>query len=125
MAFIRGFIFTLSALFVLLCSVACSADTSCDYDEVEEEMRLAQQRGSQWLQDKREEANLAAVKASSLIQTAARTQQKIVNTFAPDGKVVKRTVGVLKASSKSEKKKNKKELQKPTFNPFLPNEVAR
>merc|ERR1719327_630447 len=30
-------------------------------------MRLAQERGSQWLQEKREEANLASVKANSLL----------------------------------------------------------
>lgn len=87
-----------------------------------EQMRLAEERGNQWIQGKRDEANSAQMKANSLLQTATRTQQKVLHTFAPDGSVVKRTVGTVKGGKKQ--KKDKK-LQKPTFNPFMPNEIAR
>jgi len=80
-------------------------------------MRLASERGNQWLQDKREEANSASMKSTVLLQTATRTQNKVLNTLAPNGRLVQRTVGTFKTGSAKAEVKH----QKPTFNPFMPN----
>merc|ERR1719272_2618942 len=117
MASVHGFVFALSALFVLLCTSPCAADCSHFEDEVQEEMCLAQARGAQWLQGKREEANLMVVKATSLIQTATLTQQKLIKSFAPNGKVIQRTIGTFKAGGAKSKEGHH---EKPTFNPFMP-----
>merc|ERR1719213_1356763 len=108
MAHIRAVVMVLCAIFPVLCTAACVDDESCFQEEVQEEMRLAQQRGAQWLQGKRDEANSAAMKGTFLLQTATRTHHK-------NGKVVQRTVGAFKATDPktAAKKKQKKERQKP------------
>mmetsp|Transcript_93899 Transcript_93899/g.163069 ORF Transcript_93899/g.163069 Transcript_93899/m.163069 type:complete len:122 (+) Transcript_93899:117-482(+) len=102
--------------------VAACSDDSCTSMEVEEELRLAQERGAKWLQGKRDQAGRAQMKASMLLQTATSPLQKVASDFMPNGRLVQRTVVPFKANSQ---KANEAKYKKPTFNPFMPNEITR
>merc|ERR1719265_991789 len=81
---------------------AVKASSCSDPDlqaEIEEELRAASDRGVAYLEAKRAfDAQASAMMGSSMLQTATRTQNAVLQELAPNARLMKRTITPFEAS---------------------------